>query len=312
MDRDVDTVAMLVEYLDHLLVGLLALRIGNRHTYQSTELAHTMIDMHHEITYLELLDLLQREGHLTTAGLVALEVVFMETIENLMIGKDTDVQVVVGKALVEGLIDRGKDDLLGLLGKDILQTFILFLAVGKDKDLIALQQIVLERLCQQVEVLMEERLDSDMETEGSLGLRGRTMADIDATEGLGIAHELRSCDQLRLLAHLLFYLMALHLCGFLHSFHPGLGGEIVTDKFRSQFTDKAILENGEIIPITVVKGGNANAKANEINAISGATITSKAVQTMIANWMNYYKPYLQKIISGTAPEAVAEETPKTE
>ena len=93
---------------------------------------------------------------------------------------------------------------------------------------------------------------------------------------------------------------------------PGLGGEIVTDKFRSQFTDKAILENGEIIPITVVKGGNANAKANEINAISGATITSKAVQTMIANWMNYYKPYLQKIISGTAPEAVAEETPKTE
>ena len=93
---------------------------------------------------------------------------------------------------------------------------------------------------------------------------------------------------------------------------PGLGGEIVTDKFRSQFTDKAILENGEIIPITVVKGGNANAKANEINAISGATITSKAVQTMIANWMNYYKPYLQKIISGTASEPVAEETPKTE
>lgn len=93
---------------------------------------------------------------------------------------------------------------------------------------------------------------------------------------------------------------------------PGLGGEIVTDKFRSQFTDKAILENGEIIPITVVKGGNADAKANEINAISGATITSKAVQTMIANWMNYYKPYLQKIISGTAPEPVAEETPKTE
>ena len=98
---------------------------------------------------------------------------------------------------------------------------------------------------------------------------------------------------------------------------PGLGGEIVTDKFRSQFTDKAILENGEIIPITVVKGGNANAKANEINAISGATITSKAVQTMISNWMNYYKPYLQKIISGTAPEPVAEETtadqtPKTE
>ena len=96
---------------------------------------------------------------------------------------------------------------------------------------------------------------------------------------------------------------------------PGLGGEIVTDKFRSQFTDKAILENGEIIPITVVKGGAANAENNEINAISGATITSTAVQKMISNWMNLYKPFLQKIVSGAAPaEAVAEaeETIKTE
>ena len=80
---------------------------------------------------------------------------------------------------------------------------------------------------------------------------------------------------------------------------PGLGGEIVTDKFRSQFTDKAILENGEIIPITVVKGGAANAENNEINAISGATITSTAVQKMISNWMNLYKPFLQKITSKT-------------
>ena len=100
---------------------------------------------------------------------------------------------------------------------------------------------------------------------------------------------------------------------------PGLGGEIVTDKFRTQFTDKAVLEGGEIVPITVVKGGNAVAENNEINAISGATITSTAVQTMISNWMNLYKPYLQKIVSGNAPavaeaEPVAEteENPKTE
>jgi len=99
---------------------------------------------------------------------------------------------------------------------------------------------------------------------------------------------------------------------------PGLGGEIVTDNFRNQFTDKVILSSGEVVPVTVVKGGNANADANEINAISGATITSKAVQTMITNWMNYYKPYLQKITSAQAPvqevpaETTNEETPKTE
>ena len=34
---------------------------------------------------------------------------------------------------------------------------------------------------------------------------------------------------------------------------PGLGGEIVTDKFREQFTDKMVMENGEVIPVTVVE-----------------------------------------------------------
>lgn len=76
---------------------------------------------------------------------------------------------------------------------------------------------------------------------------------------------------------------------------PGLGGEIVNEKFYSQFSDKAVIEGGETIPVKVVKGGKANGEANEVNAISGATITSTAVQTMINNWMGYYKPYLQKI-----------------
>lgn len=100
---------------------------------------------------------------------------------------------------------------------------------------------------------------------------------------------------------------------------PGLGGEIVTDKFRSQFNDKVVMENGEIVPITVVKGGAKN--PNEIDALSGATITSKAVEKMIADWMALYKPYLQKI-SGPKAQPAAEpadadnkednQTPKTE
>ena len=112
MDRHVDAIAMLIEDLDHLLIGLFALGVGDRHAHQPTELTHTMIDMHHKVANLELLDLLQRERHLTTTGLVALEVVFMETIEYLMVGKETDTQVVVSKTLVEGLINayylRGK------------------------------------------------------------------------------------------------------------------------------------------------------------------------------------------------------------
>ena len=99
---------MLVENLDHLLVGLLTLRVGNRHAHQTAKLTHSMIDMHHEVADLELLDLLQRESHLTTTGLIALQVVLMETVEDLVVGKDTDMQVVVRKPLVERLIDRSE------------------------------------------------------------------------------------------------------------------------------------------------------------------------------------------------------------
>ena len=52
MYRDIDAVTVLVENLDHLLI---AITLG--HAYQTAELSHTMIDMHHEITHLELLDL---------------------------------------------------------------------------------------------------------------------------------------------------------------------------------------------------------------------------------------------------------------
>ena len=99
---------MLIEDLDHLLKDLLPCSILDRHPNQTTELSHTMIDMYHEVANLKLLDLLQREGHLTTAGLVALEVILMETVENLVVGEEADAQIVVGKTLMEGILDRSE------------------------------------------------------------------------------------------------------------------------------------------------------------------------------------------------------------
>jgi len=51
-----------------------------------------------------------------------------------------------------------------------------------------------------------------------------------------------------------------------HSETPGLGAKLVKDDFKGQFTGK-----GEV---SVVKAG---AKDNEVNAISGATISSRAL-----------------------------------
>ena len=64
-----------------------------------------MIDMHHIVANLKLLNLLQREGHLTTTGLVALQVVLMEAVEDLMISKDANAEVFVSEPLMKGAVN---------------------------------------------------------------------------------------------------------------------------------------------------------------------------------------------------------------
>ena len=67
-----------------------------------------MIDMHHIVANLELLNLLEREGHLTTTGLVALQVVLMEAVEDLMISKDANTEVFVDEAFMKRAINARK------------------------------------------------------------------------------------------------------------------------------------------------------------------------------------------------------------
>ena len=67
---------------------------------------------------------------------------------------------------------------------------------------------------------------------------------------------------------------------------PGLGGEITTEKFQSQFSGKKIMENGHIVPI-------------EVDAITGATKTSSGVKEMIDNTLKMYAPFLNKMKATT-------------
>ena len=63
---------------------------------------------------------------------------------------------------------------------------------------------------------------------------------------------------------------------------PGLGGEITTEKFQSQFRGKQIRENGQLVPI-------------EFDAITGATKTSNGVKEMIDNTLEQYAPFFEKL-----------------
>ena len=74
---------------------------------------------------------------------------------------------------------------------------------------------------------------------------------------------------------------------------PGLGAEIATKEFQEPFIGKHIYDaNGNFTSVPVKK----NATGNEVDAISGGTITSTAVSDMLYNDLNFYQNYRNKIV----------------
>ena len=62
---------------------------------------------------------------------------------------------------------------------------------------------------------------------------------------------------------------------------PGLGAEITTEGFQSQFLGRKMQKNGDNLSV-------------EVDAIAGATRTSNVVKDMIKNVLEAYKPYIER------------------
>ncbi len=76
---------------------------------------------------------------------------------------------------------------------------------------------------------------------------------------------------------------------------PGLGAEITTPKFTDQFVGKRLFEGPQLVGISVLKGaGSSQGNDHAVDAISGGTITSRAVETMITATLAQYLPYIEK------------------
>lgn len=74
---------------------------------------------------------------------------------------------------------------------------------------------------------------------------------------------------------------------------PGLGAEIKDNaSFPNSFKGKQILKAGNFVSIGVIKGGVKD-PAHEIDAISGATITSTGVSNMLHDGIAVYLPYFE-------------------
>ncbi len=77
---------------------------------------------------------------------------------------------------------------------------------------------------------------------------------------------------------------------------PGLGAEINTPPFQNQFIDKTIMnDKGEFVSVMVVKGGAPDSDKHGVDAISGGTITSKALEAMVHDCVKEYTVYFSKI-----------------
>ena len=78
---------------------------------------------------------------------------------------------------------------------------------------------------------------------------------------------------------------------------PGLGAEITKEWFREAFEEEKIFDsNGNLVGVSVVKGDidPSDKDDNQVDAISGATITGDGVSDMISERLQRYLPYFKK------------------
>jgi Na+-transporting NADH:ubiquinone oxidoreductase subunit C len=75
---------------------------------------------------------------------------------------------------------------------------------------------------------------------------------------------------------------------------PGLGAEITTQKFQSKFQNKTIFEGNIFTSIAVEKRADMK-DSHKVDALSGATLTSKGVSAMLNDCLRFYIPYFNTL-----------------
>ena len=84
---------------------------------------------------------------------------------------------------------------------------------------------------------------------------------------------------------------------------PGLGGEVDNPRWKAQWHNKSILSASGALDIHVVKVGtntNPEKEKHQVDAISGATLTSRGVDNLVNFWLGPrgFAPFLNHLRSG--------------
>ena len=76
---------------------------------------------------------------------------------------------------------------------------------------------------------------------------------------------------------------------------PGLGSQIATKIFMNQFKNKKLFDtSNRFVSISIKKQGTYKIDHYTVDAISGGTITSRALETMLKNSLEPYQNYLSQ------------------
>jgi len=90
---------------------------------------------------------------------------------------------------------------------------------------------------------------------------------------------------------------------------PGLGARIAEQPFQDEFVDKHLFVDGEFKSVAVLKKGQrATNGAEQIDALTGATITSRGVSDMMADCLAPYEGFLKKLQAPATVEVPGEIT----
>lgn len=87
---------------------------------------------------------------------------------------------------------------------------------------------------------------------------------------------------------------------------PGLGGEVDNPRWKSQFPGKLVYGEDGNVQLELKKGGinpsNEMDATYRVDALSGATLTSRGVTNLIQYWMGErgFKPFLNNLKAGEA------------
>jgi len=86
---------------------------------------------------------------------------------------------------------------------------------------------------------------------------------------------------------------------YAHKETPGLGGEVDKPWFQNNFIGKRFVdEEGNLVGVKVMKGKANPESLYEVDGISGATITSKGLESFLINDLEKYEPFFRKVRNG--------------